>query len=419
VEPTKRSLIIIGAFTICVAVSGILPARQSLPSSAAAFQTMQGQSAFVGTPITSFDQLMKLVAEVKRGHLAEGRLLQKIEKGGLAFAVTEEQVRQLAAARTSHHISEAVRRWIPPPPPAPKREGFLSVLCEPVDCAISVNGKTLGNTSGGKSQLFPMPENTYAVKASAEDYQTEQPERSTTVPGNGTVMLTFRFQPTRQAFETAGRQLYERLVNGLGGGGVLKDASRFRAAGTLSLSDRDGRQSVWDLTVYYKAPDTAKFTLVRGNRAYNGLYTGREGYRWDNPPADAPSLEDVLFRICQFQIANILLQLGSPHFTLISNHAVPASDSILRVEGNPDTYIIQIDSFSHVKEIRVESSGLNSGLRALYGEYASQANPVYARLTQVLLPDKRGIEVRFADLAYHPPDLTDDIFVLKSKKKWR
>jgi hypothetical protein len=383
----------------------------------------QGQGTFIGTAINSFDEFTNLVSEVKRGRLPESRLLQKIQKGGLAFTLTEGQLKGLEAAGASQRIIEAVRGLIPPPPPPPqseqKRDGTLIVLCEPVDCAISIDGKAIANTIEGKSQPLSLTQGRHTVGTSVQGYETDQKGRSIEISAGGMVTETFYFHPSKQALEAAGNQIYQQLVTTLGGDGVLKDSSRFRAAGTLNLSDRDGKQSEWDFVVYYKAPDIARFVLGRGNRKYNVLYTGREGYRWDKAPPDAPSLEDVLFRICQFQIANILRRLGSPPFTLISNHVVLVSDSTLRAEGNPDTYVIDIDASARVTGIHIESSGLNNGMRVLYGDYTSGTNRVYSRLTQIRLPDgpRHGIEIHFADLSYNPPDLTDEAFTLKKTKK--
>lgn len=417
---TKHSPLANGAFVICAVFLGILFARPPLLA-ISSLLAPPGQDRFIQTPIGSFDQLRRLLIEVKRHNLPEPRLLQKIRIGGLSFTVTEDEIQQLAAAGASQSLMEAVRRFIPAAPPAQpqKRDGILIVLCEPVDCAISLDGKAIANTTEGKSQPISLQEGTYKVQPSVQDYESDQRERSVSIPAGATVTQAFYFHPTKRALEAAGKQLYDRLVSALGGEGILKDCTRFRAAGTLNLFDRDGRQSAWDLTVYYKAPDTARFILGRGNRKYNVLYTGREGYRWDKAPAEAPSLEDVLFRICQFQIANILRQLGSPPFTLISNHAVLASDSTLRAEGSPDAYVVEFDSSSHVNAIRIESSGLNNGMRATYGEYTAGPNRVYSRVTQVRLPDgpRHGIDLHFADLAYNPADLTDEIFVLKTKKR--
>jgi len=419
IELTKRRVTIRVLVLAALAIEFGYPASLALRMSA--FNSAQKTIPWVERPITSFDQLISLVSDVKRGRIAERRVLQKIQKGGLQFTITEEQVQKLQAAGASDHILEVVRRLVPPPPPPPppKRDGALSVVCQPVDCTISVDGATAGKTSAGKSPLLPVPEGTHSVTAAVQGYETEQPERSTAVGPGATVTLIFRFTPTRQTLEAAGKQIYDRLVTALGGETTLKDSNRFRASGTLILSDRDGNQSVWEVTVYYRSPDTAKFMLRRANHKYSVLYTGRDGYRWEKPPQEASSLEDVLFRTCEFQIANILRQLGSPAFTLVSNRPVPGPESTLRAEGSPDSYFVTFDAFPHVTELRTESSGLNKGLRAVYGEYTEKTDHAYARRTQVLFPDKRGVELRVAELTYNPPDLDDSTFGIKTGRKRR
>jgi hypothetical protein len=371
-------------------------------------------------PIASFDEVMNLAKDVKRGRIAERRVLQKIQNGRLLFTPTNEQVQQLQAAGASERIVDAIREWVPPPPkpPPPPQPGTFSVLCQPIDCSISIDGSYTGKTEGGKSPLLEVPPGDHKLAAAAQGYETDQPERSATVGSGATITLIFRFTPTRQTLEAAGKQIYDRLVNALGGEAVLKDSNRFRASGTLTLSDRDGNQSVWEATIYYRSPDRAKFLLRRANHTYTVFYTGQEGYQWKKKaPQEAASLEDVLFRTCEFQIANMLRRLGSPPFTLVSNRPVFGPESTLRAEGSPDSYFVSFDAAPHVTELRAEASGLNKGMRAVYGEYTEKTDHGYARRTQVLFPDKRGVELRAADLVYNPPDMDDTTFVVKAPKK--
>jgi hypothetical protein len=329
----------------------------------------------------------------------------------------------LQAAGANNDIAKLLRSLVVrPPTPRPKRTGSLIVSCEPVDCTFFVDGEAMGSITGGNSQPIQSVEGSHKVTASASGYNTDQQERSIEVPPDGTITVPYRFNPTRQAYEDAGKKIYEGAVSALGGEGVLASASRFSAKGTMDLSDHEGRQSTWDLSINYKGPDTAKFVLHRGNRTYTATYNSREGYRWQKPPAEASSLEDVLFRVCQFQVANILGQVGTSRFTLVAKNltldrAAPASNTTLRAEGALDTYVVELEPNGLVKEIQIESSSFNNGLRAVYGNYTSGAGLLYAKLTRILLPDKRGIEVRFADLKYSPSDLTDEVFQLDPKKK--
>jgi hypothetical protein len=376
---------------------------------------------FTKTPVKSYEQLQSLAAEVKRGRLPEHRLLEKIEQGGLAFDITEDEVAELEAAGASQRIVADLRRLIPEPTPLPPppQDGSLVISCEPVDCSISIDDGAKSQTKDGKLDPISLHEGQHKVVAVAENYRADTPERDVSVKGGGSEKLIFHFTPTRAAFEAAAKQVYQHLVDALGGEGALKDASKFSANGPLELSDRDGKHSTWHLNLYYDGPARARFELTRGNKKYTALYNIRAGYKWDKDkaPLEAPELEDVLFRICEFQVDNILHRLGSPPFTLVSDRVAPDFDSTLRAAGGPDVYVIQMDSVPHVTGIRIESAGLNNGLRAVYGNYTSGPQNVYPQLTQIMFPDKRGVEIHFTELKYNPSDLTENLFEITKKRK--
>jgi hypothetical protein len=343
-------------------------------------------------------------------------------KSGLSFTLTPDLEKRLAAAGAGKAILDAVHSYVTQSTPAPtspaKPEGTVTVYCEPVDCAFFVNGKESGKTQQGKSQSLTLAEGAYAIGASAIDYQTPQPEKLVAIKNGVNGEVRFQFQPSREALERAGKRLYDIVAGGLGIE-ALKDATSFQAEGTFTLFDRDGKQSAWDLAVIYQAPSTAKFMLTRGNETYTAIHTA-SGYAWDKAPAEAASLEDVLMPSCSFQVAVLLRQLGTSRYRLIANRLTPiqGQETTFRAEGSPDSYVIVADAEMHVKEIRIESSSLNNGMRALYGEYTSESNRSFAEVTQVLLPDgpRHGVEVHYANVTYRPI-LSDSTFLLHKKKK--
>lgn len=411
--------------TLCIVLCSLILVPAATAQNAS-FVQVQGFMSFSTTAIATFDQLMNLVSDVSSRRLSEQRVLQKIKTGGLTFRLTPDQMEQLEGAGASQRILDKlkpfviVQKDIPPP----KHQGSLIVLCEPVDCAFSITGQSSGETEKGKSAPVPLAEGSYAVRASAKGYRTDQPEKPVSIRDNSSATLVFRFEPDPAALAAAGKELFDRVVSVLGGPPTIQAASRFRARGSLSFSDRSGNESLWDLTVLFEAaPDTAKFVLKRANQVYTVLYKAGSGYTWEKAPTDAPNLEDVLMLSCHhFQIANLLGLLSGKQFNMAAARLVPVqgADSTLRAEGSPDTYLIQIDQYLHVKEVRIESPGLNNGMRALYGDY-SGGNRVYAGLTQVLLPDapRHGVEIHYTSVEYSPADMTGRDFVIKPGKKRR
>lgn len=379
---------------------------------------------FIHKPVASLSELTELVKGVKGGRLPERRLIQRLENGGVTFELTGDDIRALTAVGASSRVIDRldkIKSAQPVKSIAPKLAS-LQVFCDPIDCSIAINGKGSGRTAKGKSEPILLPAGSYAVRVSADKYQAEQAEQPILLAEAADARLTFKFHPTREALEEAGRDLYQKAFTALSGEST-KAVEAIRASGNLELSDRDGVQSSWGMQVVYKAPETAKFVLTRGGKkSYVALYS-KGTYQWDDPPLEAASLEDALMKICQFQAASLLAQFSSRQFTLSTDRLPPneGSENTLYVKGSPDSYVITIDESMHVKEIKTESTGLNNGFRALYGDYAGSQGAIYPRVTQLILPDRprHGAQVTYSDLVYNPPDVSESEFTLKRGKKHR
>jgi hypothetical protein len=88
-----------------------------------------------------------------------------------------------------------------------------------------------------------------------------------------------------------------------------------------------------------------------------------------------------------------------------------------KAEGSSDSYIVTLDSDYRPKQIQFESTGLNSGFRVLYSDYASQGKTFYPKTTQVIEPGTihRGIVMTLEKIELNPPTVKDGDFVPKKK----
>ncbi len=409
-------------FLIAGSLIALLPTL-ALPSQANRFTHSVPVTAprdFIHTPVASMQDLVELVKAVKRGRLPERRLLLKLQNGGLAFDLTDANLQTVSSAGASRHVLTVLKGLTKQPQPVPEpRNGTLIVACQPVDCTISINGTGVGRTDHGKSQPLLLAEGQYVIRAAADQSEPDQPEKSVALHARDQTTVVFRFQPTREALDRAARELYGKVVNALGGSSALNSAKSFSAAGTLQLADRGGAQTSWGMQVLSRDADTTKFTFTRATRTHTALEKGGQ-VRWDHPPTEVASIEDVIGRICELQLPNLLARFASPQFTFTMDKLpVAGGDNTFRVNGTPDSYLITVDPLMHVKQIQVRSSGLNDGIKVLYGNYTSGAGPVYPKVMQIVLPDRprHGAEIDYSSLTYAPTGVSDRDFTLAHEKK--
>src|SRR5579862_1659233 len=156
--PMKRATL----FVLFIALFGaLLPAfltaqsvaENRLPSSHA----KKSDDPFLnGAPFT-FDQVLKLVGE---SPIPLHRRKDAIQARGIDFAGTPEEIDKLKAAGATDDMLELIRSkakgssaasaHVAPKPALPASSGGIALACSPGECEVSLNGKSIGPTLGGK-----------------------------------------------------------------------------------------------------------------------------------------------------------------------------------------------------------------------------------------------------------------------------
>jgi hypothetical protein len=332
-------------------------------------------------------------------------VIKLVEIYGLDFRPTPEDLAKLRNASASDALIGAIEaaRMPPSPKPLPK-EGHLAVVCEPVDCEVSLNGEPAGRTTHGVLPWITRVQGSVIVTAVREGYEPALASQETQIRPNQVARVEFLFKPSRAALTTAGNALFRQMIESLGDDG--NQPRTFRATGTLYIQSAGEHRTAWSLTEWLNLDDLSRFELNRLRENYQITVT-QPGLQWTKPPKtqEARELEPLIRLLIDNRLPNLLQRFKDPRCTMVAVESAPESEAstAFRVEGNPETYTIILDSAHRPSEIRIESSDPKSRLRLLYSDYAEQGGISYPITTQIILPDGfTGVEAHFDTMQVSP-----------------
>lgn len=342
------------------------------------------------------DGLLRFLEKYPGDDVSAAIVIRLIRIHGVNFRPTAEDLAKLKQASASRELLEAIEIARKPAEPVIKK-GKLAVACQPVDCAVSLDGRPVGFTDGGI--LLPMATSAGRVTVSATraSYEASPGSREALIRENETTYLQFQLEPLRSALVAAGSDRFQQMLDSVG---ALSDLSSggFRLAGTFYVHDGRGRSVPWSVVVSFLTQDQARFEISRMREKYQITRT-KTGYVWKRPPKteEARKMEGAIRLAMDGQLPNVIQRLKDPQLTMVAADLTPGAASvILRAEGGSGTYTITLDSANRPSEVDLQSPGLNSGLRILYSDYTQEKGGCYPRTVQIILPDRAGgVEARF------------------------
>ena len=387
---------------------------------------------------TRMDQVMTWLGLYRKSKntYPQAQLIAKIKDEGFCARPTEAEFEAIRKAEGSPElltaIDEATRpagnnvfgpKPQPTPPPPPK-EGKLHVVCEPVDCQVSVNGKILGPSSKGQF-LVTQPVGLATVAVTVEDYEADPRQQNIDIKGNETASASFKLTVSKAALQRAGERLFARMLQALGGEEGLKALGFFKANGTFECYDKAGKQSVWEVSTLVKSPDKAFFDLSRaGNKSkYQAANTDR-GMEWSKTEKgdQFADLDLSLRRFQEQQIAQTVGMLRRGGFKMTTTQLTPnpGEDPFFFADDGSHVYRIRLDSAMRPREIVLQSGGLDRGLKVQYSDYVEGGGSAYPRNLEIQYPDadRHGITAKLKTVDLNPQNVKDADFKLKKKGKF-
>jgi len=223
----------------------------------------------------SLDSLLEILKKYGGDEDAQAMTIGLIRIYGLGFRPTTQDMNKLRAASASVNLLKAIETAkLPPPKPVPK-QGLLAVSCEPVDCEVSLDGRSIGSTNHGHLPWISHLEGPVSVSAKKANYEATQQGIEATIRPDELTQIAFHLKLTRAGLLEIGAQRFQQMLQSIrphsesnGNDAASRpitqnEGDALRAAGTLYLHGPDGRCVVWSVVAWFGKGRSGRFELSR------------------------------------------------------------------------------------------------------------------------------------------------------------
>lgn len=359
----------------------------------------------------SIEFILKMLAQVKADVTDEPRIIAFINKRGLDFDGTQQNLDRLRIAGASAELIQLVATLKPPPPapppppPAPVT-GSVELSCSPGDCSIRLDSGPERKTRNGKLSLDGMSLKDYAVEFRKEGYAPRTERLVIAAATNPPMKVSL--EPTAETKATWGRELFAAILRAIGGPSGLAEVKTFTASGAASSWDTSGTRSEWGIKVAF-SPATNSYDL--GNASSGSFRVachgeicpqkGKSSFRRKKVSgADAASLNTNIVQYNRYHLVALLERASGGDHRLLANAplAPGVADQHLIIESREENYDITLDSSFLPASVAFKSKDGLDSVKVTYALWNYLGNGSrYPRHTSVALPGEKqhGIHVRF------------------------
>jgi hypothetical protein len=411
---TRVILFILGPATLLVALAAVTPINASAEQKSS--HGRKTSDAFLtGDPFT-LDQVLLLL---RQDAIPLRRRKEAIESRGVDFALSSDTLSKLASTGASEEILDLIKSKAkpaaPPPPPKPLPKGSLSLTCAPAECQVTLNGTSIGTTAGGTLQATGLTPGNWIVNFKKEGFVGRQ--SSVVVEPGKSAAVSASLTPDPSAREGFGKQLFQKMVQALGGEDGLRTLASVEAIGSTTLWGHDGTSVRWTLLMRNRT-DRALFQAKAGRILHEVMFEGNEFKASKKLKGnDALTLPTDFGMIRDYQLAALITRLQSSNYQMMADHPTPSAgeEYSLLADGATDKISIGFDADLRPQRIRIATdAGIGSAL-IIYSDYIQNGDAYYPK-TMMIKPDgqQQGIEVRFDKVELNP-NLKDTDYRLRGK----
>lgn len=371
-------------------------------------------SFLTGDPFT-LDQVLLLL---KQDAIPLRRRKEAILNRGVSFPLSPDTLAKLESAGASDDILDVIKSKakpapVAPPKPAPK--GMLSLTCAPSECQVSLNGTSLGPTSGGKLEVAGLTPGTWVIDFSKEGFSAHQSNVIVEPAKSTTVAVTLDPDPALR--ERYGKQLFEKMLSALGGPDGLKIMTSVEATGSATLWEHGGSGVRWTLLMRNRS-DRGLFQAKAGRILHEVMFEGTEFKASKNLTGDdALQLPTDFGMVRDNQLPALIGRIQAGQYKLTAAHPdpTPGEEYSITADSATDRVLIGLDSDLRPQRVKITTgAGLGSAL-ITYSDYVQNGNAFYPK-TMLIKPEvgQQGIEVRFDKVELNP-NLKDTDYKLRGK----
>jgi hypothetical protein len=395
-------------FAVLGALPALLTAQPVAENKLPPAHAKKGDDPFLnGAPFT-FDQMLKLVGD---SPIPIRRRKDAIQARGIDFAGTPDELDKLKAAGAADDMLELIKskakvstvaivHVVPKPAPT----GGMALNCAPGECDISLNGKSIGLTLGGKLEVSKLTPGKWVVDFKKDGYLGRQ--NTVTVEADKVTSLSATLDPNRSTLEANGAELFKKMIQAVGGDEGVQALASVQAIGSTTIWPHDGTSVRWTLLLRNR-PDRALFQAKAGNILHEVSFIGSQYNNSKNlKGADALDLPTHFGFIRDAMLAAVITRLQNPEFKITANHPSPAEgdEFTLFAENSAEKVSIGLDDQLRPARVKIATTtGVGSAAIA-YSEYFKVERAYWPKSVQIK-PDgwQHGIDVRFdtIDLTAH------------------
>lgn len=404
---------------LLIAVAALLPAGQP-PQTPAQKKTKTtnrqtpkpaGDNIPDGAPL-SVDFILKMLGQVKADVTDEPRIVAFINKRGLDFLATGQNLGKLRSAGASPALLDMVTALKPPPPAPPPPNpvsGTVQFSCAPAECDIRFDGGPDKHTKNGKLTVEDLPFKQYTVDFRKEGFATRS-ERIT-IASETHAEVKVMLEASAEAKANWGRELFKAALQAVGGTSGIGELKAMTATGAASSWDEAGTLSEWSIKTNFGAA-TDVYDL--GN-ASSGTFTvtcqgescGQKGKslfgRKKLSGTEAASINTNIVQYNRYHLVSLFARISGESHKLLAN-APPtpgAADQHLIVDSRDETYDITLDGTLLPVSVAYKSKDGLASVNVTYAQWAVfEKGSKYPRNTSVTLPGEKrhGVQVRYETL---------------------
>jgi hypothetical protein len=414
----KRATLVVFSIALIAGLPSLLAqhvAENKMPAS----HSKKADDPFLnGAPFT-FDQTLKLVGD---SPIPVRRRKDAIQARGVSFAATSEELDKLKAAGAADDMLELIKSKAKLPAaasvnvaPKPAPTGSIALNCSPNECDISLNGKGIGPTLGGKLDISKLTPGSWVVDFKKDGYIGHQ--EPVTIEADKVASLSAVLEPNRNTQEAFGAALFKKVVQAVGGDDSVQALASVQAVGSTTIWTRDGTSVRWTLLLRNR-PDRALFQAKAGGILHEVSFIGSQYNNSKNlKGSDALELPTHFGFIRDAMLVAVITRLQNPEFKILASHTSPVEgeEYTLFADNGAEKVSIGLDDQLRPARIRISTATGVGSASITYSDYFKGEKAYWPKSVQIK-PDgwQHGIDVRF-DTVDLSSKFTENDFKMRGK----
>ncbi|HEX4594965.1 MAG TPA: PEGA domain-containing protein [Bryobacteraceae bacterium] len=389
------------SFVVLSALPAILAAQHVAENKMPAAHAKKTDDPFLtGAPFT-LDQVLKLVGD---SPIPLHRRKDAIQARGIDFPGTQEELDKLKASGATDDMLELIKSKAKvsnaaaahvAPKPAPTTGG-MALNCGPGECEISLNGKSIGPTLGGKLEVSKLSPGKWVVDFKKDGYLGHQ--NTITVEADKVATLTATLDPNRGTLEAYGAAMFKKVLQAVGGDGGVESLASVQAVGSTTIWTHDGTSVRWTLLLRNR-PDRALFQARAGGILHEVSFIGSQYNNSKNlKGADALELPTHFGFIRDAMLAAVITRLQNPEFKITANHTEPqeGEEFSLFADNSAEKVSIGFDNQLRPARVKIATSTGVGSVAIVYSDYFKGEKAYWPKSVQIK-PEgwAHGIDVKF------------------------